>query len=89
MEIKFVSYDGKYPNLCRGNLILEIDGKEENLGSCLISSCHRWNEYGEWELSEYKVKNELARFNFTEMETVYIEYLANKNIESPCCGGCS
>lgn len=25
--IKFISYDGEYPNLCRGILKLEIDGK--------------------------------------------------------------
>ena len=27
-EIEFVSYDGRYPNLCRGTLIMKIDGIE-------------------------------------------------------------
>ena len=27
-HVKFISYDGKYPNLCRGKLTLEIDGEK-------------------------------------------------------------
>ena len=27
-NIKFISYDGRYPNLCRGVLILEYKNKE-------------------------------------------------------------
>ena len=27
-HIEFISYDGAYPNLCRGTLILRIDGTE-------------------------------------------------------------
>ena len=30
--IKFVSYTGKYPNLCSGVLTVEIDGKEYKFG---------------------------------------------------------
>ena len=32
MNIKFKSYDGEYPNLCHGRLIVEIDGKEISFG---------------------------------------------------------
>lgn len=31
-KIEFVSYDGEYPNLCRGVLTLLIDGKEYRFG---------------------------------------------------------
>lgn len=31
-HVKFISYTGKYPNLCRGMLTLEIDGKEVKFG---------------------------------------------------------
>ena len=27
-HVKFVSYDGKWPNLCTGTLVLNIDGKD-------------------------------------------------------------
>ena len=30
--IKFISYTGKYPNLCSGVLTVEIDGKEYKFG---------------------------------------------------------
>lgn len=31
-HVKFVSYSGKYPNYCSGNLILNIDGKDVEFG---------------------------------------------------------
>lgn len=31
-KIKFVSYTGKYPNLCRGILTVEINGREYKFG---------------------------------------------------------
>lgn len=31
-HVKFVSYDGKYPSLCFGTLVLEIDGKKVTFG---------------------------------------------------------
>lgn len=35
--IKFISYDGKYPNFCSGTLILEVDGKKRALSHALCS----------------------------------------------------
>jgi hypothetical protein len=32
MNIEFVSYNGKYPNLCSGKLTVKIDGKEVSFG---------------------------------------------------------
>lgn len=31
-HVKFVSYSGRYPNLCSGALVLEIDGLEYTFG---------------------------------------------------------
>lgn len=37
-SVEFISYTGKYPNLCRGVLTLRIDGKEIKFG-------HDYNNY--------------------------------------------
>ena len=46
--IKFISYDGKYPNLCRGVLIVEINGTEYKFGHH-YSNCHKNDNTGRWE----------------------------------------
>lgn len=35
-KIEFVSYDGKYPQLCNGKLVVKIDGKEISFGDTHI-----------------------------------------------------
>lgn len=44
-RVKFISYDGKFPNLCSGVLILEIDGKEYKFGHHYIN-CHSDSKTG-------------------------------------------
>ena len=43
MNIEFVSYDGEFPNLCSGVLILKIDGEEIQFGTHFFT-----DEYKEW-----------------------------------------
>ena len=55
-DIVFVSYDGKYPNLCSGTLTLKIDSEDHTFRYCLSSGGRvyhdgNWNwtvESGEW-----------------------------------------
>jgi hypothetical protein len=47
--IKFISYTGKYPNLCSGVLTVEIDGKEYKFG-------HGSTDY-DWKNNCYKNDN--------------------------------
>ena len=47
MNIKFISYSGKYPNLCSGVLTVEIDGKEYKFG----------HESGDYDFEKRRYKN--------------------------------
>lgn len=57
-DIEFVSYDGAFPNLCSGKLVLRIDGEERTFDRTLISGGKVWFddnwsdhvEEGEWRL---------------------------------------
>lgn len=86
--VKFVSYDGKYPDLCMGTLVLEIDGKIVNPKGVLMSggSVTFYNgcadvevTNGEWELD---LPNEYLEF-YDDIKKV-----VNENVPHGCCGGC-
>lgn len=53
-NIKFISYTGEYPNLCRGVLTLKIDGKILRFGY--------GEDYEPFLFSESVVKNLLDMF---------------------------
>jgi hypothetical protein len=91
-EIEFVSYDGKYPCLCHGQLVIKVDGKLYDKGFHLCSggSCgfisegddpyaDTYREEGRWEV---EVPEEL------EWCQDEIEKLVNENVTWGCCGGC-
>ncbi len=93
--IEFVSYDGAYPNLCSGELIVKIDGKETSLGKCLCSGGSVWFnedysnftvEEGPWHIDTDWFPKDL---HLTAEEVCAIEHLVNENVEWGCCGGCS
>ena len=86
--IKFVSYDGKYPNLCSGTLVLGKDGKQYQLQHCLRSGGSvffdsDWNGIvtsGSWNVVD--LPEELEPFHDE------IEQLVNDNVPQGCYGGC-
>lgn len=90
MKLEFVSYDGAYPNLCSGQLIMAIDGVEVIFPSYCLSSGggvsfdKNWSENvskGAWRISQYPD-------NFPdELKALAVE-LVNANIPHGCCGGC-
>lgn len=84
--VEFVNYDGRYPCLCIGELVIRIDGKDVNLGNCLTSGgnvwFHDWEERidkGEWIVS---VPNEYQEY------AEEITKVVNENVPYGCCGGC-
>ena len=102
-HVKFVSYTGKYPNLCCGVLTLLIDGKEVKMtvkkGQKVI-----WETDGNydrfWE-SGGGIKPGYSGTYHREWDIIvddlpekYREYASeideefNSNVEYGCCGGC-
>lgn len=84
--VKFISYDGKFPNLCSGILVLEVDGKKWELSHALCSGGYvgfneRLNavvEEGPWSVN---LPEDLEPYRQE------IEELVNDEIPHGCCGG--
>lgn len=86
MAIKFISYDGKFPNLCSGTLVLEVDGVERSAQYVLLSTgCINWREdtviKDDWALSAHAPQWMRNR----EKEVLAV---VNANVPKGCCGGC-
>ena len=78
-RVKFIDYTGRYPNLCRGLLRIEINGEELALSNVLESGGtwgfdEDWNDYvthGAWKV-DLECYPELKEFeNETNCDTVY------------------
>ena len=91
MNIRFVSYDGEYPNLCSGTLILEIDGHEIKFPAYCLSSggsvtfSDDWDECvasGPWSIPDW------PDVPLTEEAKKLCKDLVNENVPFGCCGGC-
>lgn len=99
MDIKFVSYNGKAPNLCSGVLILLIDGKEISFGPKFLGTDYNafwssggcitiigdeaYSSTGLWELKENRLP-EFLKDHGKELIDLF-----NDNVgEYGCCGGC-
>lgn len=103
-DIQFVSYDGKYPNLCSGNLELLIDGKKHIFDHILISggcagvdlkTYEEYCEEGDWSISFWDNNGKATITNLKDEEIVltdeelnYLTRLVNENVPCGCCGGC-
>lgn len=96
--IKFISYTGKYPNLCSGILTLEIDGDIIRFGydkECDYSEF--WTSGGtcgfdsDWENyinhNEWIIDEELLPLKYRKYAKE-IKDIFNINVPYGCCGGC-
>ena len=89
-RLKFISYNGAYPSLCSGTLIMELDGKDIIFPEYCLSSggCvwidDDWDEHveeGEWSINKFPE-------DFPEeLKSVAVD-IVNTNVELGCCGGC-
>lgn len=87
--VEFVSYDGKWPCLCFGTLIIKVDGKTYSFKNAMISGgCvmhdkdwNMWTEHGDWEI-------DLEKYPELESYKEEITRVVNDNVSQGCCGGC-
>lgn len=85
-KMKFISYDGEYPNLCNGTLKFEYKG--EILEASLYSTgCAYVNEDGEEVIEEDLWKISSCPLT-SKKEIKMLEDLANAHVPMGCCGGC-
>lgn len=95
-HVEFVSYTGKWPNLCGGILTLAIDGKTVTFGHSYddekVDHQKFWStggscsikaiHTGEWLIDVQKIPEEYRKYA-AEIDVVF-----NMNVEYGCCGGC-
>lgn len=85
-----IEYDGSFPNLCSGKLVVIVDGIRWEFPSyCLSSGGNVWFdddwsenvEEGAWSIIEWPE-------NFpNDIKTAVLEAV-NQDIQFGCCGGC-
>lgn len=99
MKIEFVSYNGHYPNLCSGTLVLKLNGVETTFSSygdadfkefwCSGGCCGFTNDYNDSYIKKGKWKIDFN--NIEEKLKPYADDLIkvfNENVPYGCCGGC-
>lgn len=98
-DIEFVSYNGEFPCLCYGTLILKVNGKKMKFGNKSkypqfwssggnISFDSEWNvriKEGEWLWKCYET-DKLPSDIVENKE--YVMEIFNDNVQWGCCGGC-
>lgn len=84
-----IEYNGKYPNLCSGKLIVFINGSKWEFPDCLVSggSVRRnkdwdiWATKGPWTIDKWPEGFPVKLKRLVEKEI-------NWKIPQGCCGGC-
>jgi hypothetical protein len=83
MKIEIVSYDGKFPHLCGGELVLAVDGIDYTFSRFALMSGGFERTKGPW-----SVEDGYWPDGFPEEAKAESLRLINAKIEHGCCGGC-
>lgn len=91
-HVKFVSYTGKYPNLCSGVLTLKINDEEVTFGYNDTMYSAFWVSggyctYGDSFISEWNILYDYIPKKYQKYARE-IDEVFNSNVEYGCCGGC-
>ena len=101
MDINFISYDGAFPTLCFGTLVVALDGKKVAFGDTdtadypafwtsggSVSFDENWMEKvteGAWEMSS-AVEKDYPPDIWKALPAILD--VMNANVPHGCCGGC-
>ena len=98
MNIKFISYTGKYPDRCNGVLTLLIDGAEHTFCPLTKGAEHgkiwssggncRTCEKGAWTHDWFDAECDDLDYHFGEGFSDRLIEVMNDNVPYGCCGGC-
>lgn len=87
-----IEYDGRYPNLCRGHLVVWIDGVAWDFGKYILHSGGDIMRDDEWNMWATEGLWDIDDEDFPEgfpMEYKYdVINEINSEIAHGCCGGC-
>lgn len=100
-HVKFISYTGGYPNLCSGDLTLEIDGENVVFGNVYGTGMRKrtgiqpifWHSGG-YVGDDYEAYTGEWQIDVEEIPEEYRKYASeidkvfNDNVPYGCCGGC-
>ena len=89
-RVLFVSYDGEYPNLCRGTLVLNVDGKDIVFPPHSLQSggsTYFTNHYANSHITEGEWTIEFPD-DFPDELMEEATQVVNDNVRYGCCGGC-
>ena len=102
-HVKFVSYDGEYPNLCTGTLVLNIDGTDYSFGFTTVPGMSKcdfpmfWHSGGSASFDNDGNANvtsgrwQIDSLDLPKQFRKYadeIDEVFNDNVPYGCCGGC-
>ncbi len=85
-------YDGEWPNLCSGHLVVTVDGTDWDFGKHVLHSGgsvtfdDKWSETvtkGDWDIMEDRFPEAFPR----EWRQLVVDEV-NRSIPHGCCGGC-
>ena len=89
-DIRFISYDGKYPNLCSGVLTFSVNGQERKTERHTLRSTgglqpnYEGTYQGDWEIE----RSDPAFSDFGDRDFTLLTDEVNHNVPQGCCGGC-
>jgi nuclear transport factor 2 (NTF2) superfamily protein len=92
-NLEFISYSGKWPRYCNGEVKFRMNKKLYKISNPRLSEPYSYDEDddpGEWEFSIDDIKNDKGQ-DIVLTKTMFdaIHQMVNKNLECGHCGGCS